>query len=345
MINVSLLRSLANIPKTASANLDLNLAGIDKFNRASLKRALELMTREGEASAMGGGYGFGYFNPGTAISGPLAKDNLYGTRVLEPLRAAIKDKKADPYELALQSIRTGSFGEGTKKISSAQRRDLLDVLRSMEGTKLSLTRPTILGEVADSPSSTEVGNLISKTIRNSGLANLYNPRFTSPALYKKMKEDFRYYGIDNALKSGRGNELIDILSKGDYPQRQVANNLRPLVNIYNDKLKQSTNIYNDKFAFIDEKFNVKPIREATSSMMNPSMRQYIENSIPKDTPRYYVDEVSKTLQDLYTKLPDSPKSRETALVLLRDEKPNLYNISDDKIDEIVNIARLLEGGM
>jgi hypothetical protein len=63
------------------------------------------------------------------------------------LRAAIKDKKADPYELALQSIRTGSFGEGTKKISSAQRRDLLNVLRRMERTKLSLTGPINMDEM------------------------------------------------------------------------------------------------------------------------------------------------------------------------------------------------------
>jgi hypothetical protein len=346
MVPVSLIRSLANIPKAASPNLDLNLAGVDKFNRASLKRALQLMTREGEDSAMGIGYGFGRFNPGTAISGPLAKDNLYGTRVLEPLRAAIKDKKADPYELALQSIRTGSFGEGTKKISSAQRRDLLNVLRRMERTKLSLTGPINMGEMPPLPRQADVERLIGDTVRGSSdLNSYYGRRFQSPALAKKMKEDFPYYSFNSALTTGRGNEIIDILSKGDSSQRQLANNLRPLVNIYNDKLKQIDNIYaNSPYVSIGN-FDVKPIREATSSMMNPSMKQYIENSIPKDVSRWEVEKVSNTLKNLYTKLPDSPKSRETALVLLRDENPNIFRISDDKIDEIVNMARLLEGGM
>jgi hypothetical protein len=160
-----------------------------------------------------------------------------------------------------------------------------------------------------------------------------------------MEEDFSWYGFEDALKTGRGNEIIDILSKGDSSQRRLATNLRPLVNIYDDKLKQTDNIYaNSPYVSIGN-FDVKPIREATSSMMNPSMRQYINTNLPKDVNRWGAYGPSKILQDLYTRLPDSPKSRETALVLLRDENPNFYGISDDKIDEIVNMARLLEGGM
>jgi len=357
---ISLLRSLSNIPKGIGSNMQLNPAGVDKYNRKFLKRALERITKEGEESAIGRNVGFGNWFPGTAISGDLASQTNFGTNVLNPLRLAIKDKNADPYEVALRAVRTGSFGEGTKKISSKQRQQLLSALRQMENEKTG-----IIGEVPNI-SIDEVGsmgiskerydkayNLINKIIDNSDFRRVYQRRLNSPALTKLMKDKYNYYNVQDVVKYGDANDVIDILAKGSAEQKSLANKLRPLSNIY----KKNARWYSYEF---DPRSDIKPIKEARKQMMPPNMKQFIESNMrnlieSSDNPKNYSyynswnswrnEGREKLLEKIYKALPDSPRSRETAVVLLKDETPDFYDISNSKFEEIINMARLLEEGM
>lgn len=349
---ISLLRSLSNIPKGIGSNMQLNPAGVDKYNRKFLKRALERITKEGEESAIGRNVGFGNWFPGTAISGDLASQTNFGTNVLNPLRLAIKDKNADPYEVALRAVRTGSFGEGTKKISSKQRQQLLSALRQMENEKTGIIGevPTIPRDIGDKSEKRydKAYNLINKIIDNSDFRRVYQRRLNSPALTKLMKDKYKYYNVQDAVKYGDANDVIDILAKGSAQQKSLANKLRPLSNIY----KKNAPWYSNRSYEFDPRSDIKPIKEARKQMMPPNMKQFIEsnmrNLIESSKSNYgqWINEGrEKLLEKIYKALPDSPRSRETAVVLLKDETPDFYNISNEKFDEIINMARLLEEGM